>query len=80
MGLFQSSTEDHEQVQIERAGLGGECVLDLGGVPSAEEVHVVEQDRDGLAARLGKTGGYIQGGRLPRRQYALPGQAYVAQL
>jgi len=40
--------EDHEQVQIEGRGPVRECVLDLGGLPHREEIHVVEQHRNGL--------------------------------
>ena len=73
--FVESPAEDHEQVQIEGRGPVREFVLDLGGVPTREEIHVVEQHRNGLAAWLTRIGGWIQNGRLPKHNRAGPGKA-----
>jgi len=53
VGLIKTSSEDHQQVQVEGSRPAGQRVLDLCAVPTRKEVHVVEQDRNGLAAGVG---------------------------
>ena len=60
VGFVESAPKDHEQVQIQGGGLTGKGVLDLRAVPTCEEVHVINQNRNGLAAALTVAGGGIQ--------------------